>query len=137
MFEQRFTTSIGRWSPIKQLTVCIVPVSLLLGIPIVVSLLRDGKNSDGTPRHLIAGTDEKRFFIWIEATWLGFWACKGLIYVCTAFGKAIDSRNRTEKPHYDGLLVRLTVPLALLSWSVLSQLIFAAVSESMKQIYNS
>ncbi|KAF3039436.1 hypothetical protein E8E11_005176 [Didymella keratinophila] len=126
MFEQRFNTSIGRWSPLKQLIVCIVPVSLLLAIPIVVALLRDGKNSDGTPRHLVAGTDEKRFFIWIEATWLGFWACKGVVSVCTAVGKAIDSRKRTDKPRYDGLLERLAVPFALLAWSVLSQLIFAA-----------
>ena len=128
MFEQRFNTSIGRWSPLKQLIVCIVPVSLLLAIPIVVALLRDGKNSDGTPRHLVAGTDEKRFFIWIEATWLGFWACKGVIFVCTAFGKAIDSGNRTDKPRYGGLLERLAVPLALSAWSVLSQLIFTVVS---------
>jgi hypothetical protein len=127
VFEQRLRTTIGTWSPVKKLAVCIVPVALLLAIPIVVALLRDGKTSDGTPRHTVAGVDEKRFFIWIEASWLGFWACKGVVDVFATLRQAFISPKEPQRSRPRSLLDRLAFPIALGVWSISIQLIFAVV----------
>lgn len=100
----------------------IVPIAIVLAIPILVSFLRDGSTT-------IAGTDEKRFWITIEAIWLIFWLCKLAAFVLPKAANKIHRNTSVWATTCNQLLQRLGTPISLVLWLILCQFVFAWVSK--------
>jgi hypothetical protein len=118
----------SRWSSVKRCVVCVVLVTLVLAVPVAAAFLRGGREADGTPNRTIAGTDERRFWVWISAVWLGFWICRSGVYLLLKVTQPLSKDREVEGAQPSSLLERLQNPLAFCCWTILNQLVFSVVS---------
>lgn len=65
-------------SPVTRYTFYIAPIAIVLSIPIFVAFVQGQIDRENNMHHTIAGTDDRRFWITIEAGWISLWICKAI-----------------------------------------------------------
>jgi hypothetical protein len=106
-------TNIMNFSIITRYMIYVAPIALLLAIPIILS-------QTGTITGSIGGTNQKKFWIWIEIIWLSFWVMKIVEFLIGVVSPGVKK--------YALLLRAVERPLSFVFWMVVNQATFPAVS---------
>jgi hypothetical protein len=118
---RRIYNKILNFSIVTRYMICVTPFALLLAIPIVLS-------QTGMITGSVSGTNQKKFWIWIEIVWLSFWVMKIVAhFLPNVFEFLIGVVSPGVKKY--GLLLRaVQKPLCFFFWMVVNQATFPAVS---------
>jgi hypothetical protein len=117
----RIYNRVLNFSIITRYMIYVAPFALLLAIPIVLS-------QTGTITGSVSGTNQKKFWIWIEIVWLSFWVMKIVAYYLpNVFEFLIGVVNPGVKK-YALLLRAVEKPLSFFFWMLVNQATFPAVS---------
>lgn len=113
----RIYTKILNFSIITRYMIYVAPIALLLAIPIILS---QTKVITGT----IGGTDQRRFWIWIEIIWLSFWAVKIVAHFLPRVFEFLIGVVSPGVKKYAMLLRAVEKPLSFFLWMVVNQATF-------------
>ena len=112
---------IRHLSPVTRYFLYMVPVALLLGIPIGVAFMRDESGHRTSPKHTLAGIEEKTFWVLVEAVWIGLWICTAVAHMLPKLVRKCTETRCTGERWHARLLDRLRSLIALILWNLLAQ----------------
>ncbi|XP_014557051.1 hypothetical protein COCVIDRAFT_26296 [Bipolaris victoriae FI3] len=116
----RLYTKILNWSIVTRYMVYVAPVALLLAIPIILS-------QTGTITGSISGTNQKKFWIWIEIIWLSFWVMKIVAHFIPNIFEFLVGVVSPGVKKYVKLLRAVEKSLSFVLWMVVNQATFPAL----------
>jgi hypothetical protein len=117
----RVYDKILNYSIVTRYMIYVAPFALLLAIPIVVS-------QTGTITGSVHGTNQKKFWIWIEIVWLSFWVMKILAHFLPNIFEFLIGVVSPGVKKYALLLKAVEKPLSFFFWMTVNQATFPAVS---------
>jgi hypothetical protein len=117
----RIYTKIMNYSIVTRYMIYVAPVALLLAIPIILS-------QTGTITGSIGGTNQKKFWIWIEIIWLSFWIMKIVAHFIPNIFEFLIGVVSPGVKKYAQLLRAVERPLSFVFWMVVNQATFPTVS---------
>jgi hypothetical protein len=117
----RIYNKILNWSIVTRYMIYVAPVALLLAIPIILS-------QTGTITGSIGGTNQKKFWIWIEIIWLSFWVMKIVAHFIPNIFEFLVGVVSPGVKKYVKLLRAVEKSLSFVLWMVVNQATFPAVS---------
>ncbi|KZM26985.1 uncharacterized protein EKO05_0004959 [Ascochyta rabiei] len=113
----RIYTKILNYSIVTRYMIYVAPVALLLAIPIILS-------QTGTITGSIGGTDQRRFWIWIEIIWLSFWVMKIVAHFLPKVFEFLIGVVSPGVKKYALLLRAVEKPLSFVLWMIVNQATF-------------
>ncbi|KAJ4382338.1 hypothetical protein N0V86_002672 [Didymella sp. IMI 355093] len=113
----RLYTKILNFSIVTRYMIYVAPVALCLAIPIILSQTRTIKGD-------IGGTDQRRFWIWIEIIWLSFWAMKIVAHFLPNVFEFLIGVVSPGVKKYALLLRAVEKPLSFVFWMIVNQATF-------------
>ncbi|KAF9696921.1 hypothetical protein EKO04_004768 [Ascochyta lentis] len=113
----RLYTKILNYSIVTRYMIYVAPVALLLAIPIILSQTRTITGS-------IGGTDQRRFWIWIEIIWLSFWVMKIVAHFLPNIFEFLIGVVSPGVKKYALLLRAVEKPLSFVLWMIVNQATF-------------
>ncbi|KAF1947711.1 hypothetical protein EJ02DRAFT_461271 [Clathrospora elynae] len=113
----RIYTKILDYSIITRYMIYVAPVALLLAIPIILS-------QTGTITGSIGGTNQKKFWIWIEIIWLSFWVMKIVAHFIPNIFEFLIGVVSPGVKKYALLLRAVEKPLSFVFWMIVNQATF-------------
>ncbi|KAJ4338597.1 hypothetical protein N0V95_008021 [Ascochyta clinopodiicola] len=113
----RIYTKILNYSIITRYMIYVAPIALLLAIPIILSQTRTITGS-------IGGTDQRRFWIWIEIIWLSFWVMKIVAHFLPNVFEFLIGVVSPGVKKYALLLRAVEKPLSFVLWMIVNQATF-------------
>ncbi|KAF1842105.1 uncharacterized protein K460DRAFT_358762 [Cucurbitaria berberidis CBS 394.84] len=116
----RVYTKILNYSIITRYMIYVAPVALLLAIPIILS-------QTGTITGSISGTEQKKFWIWIEIIWLSFWVMKIVAHFLPNVFEFLIGVVSPGVKKYALLLRAIEKPLSFVLWMIVNQATFPAL----------
>lgn len=116
----RIYTKILNYSIITRYMIYVAPVALLLAIPIILS-------QTGTITGSIGGTNQKKFWIWIEIIWLSFWVMKIVAHFIPNLFEFLIGVVSPGVKKYALLLRAVEKPLSFVLWMIVNQATFPAL----------
>lgn len=116
----RIYTKILNFSIVTRYMIYVAPVALLLAIPIILS-------QTGVSTGTIGGTDNKRFWIWIEIIWLSFWVMKIVAHFLPSIFEFLIGVVSPGVKKYALLLRAVEKPLSFVLWMIVNQATFPAL----------
>jgi hypothetical protein len=117
----RIYNKILNYSIITRYMIYVASFALLLAIPIVLS-------QTGTITGSISGTNQKKFWIWIEIVWLSFWVMKIVAHFLPNVLEFLVGVVSPGFKKYALLLRAVEKPLSFFFWMVVNQANFPAAS---------
>ncbi|CAA9966581.1 MscS Small-conductance mechanosensitive channel [Pyrenophora teres f. maculata] len=116
----RIYNKILNWSIVTRYMIYVAPVALLLAIPIILS-------QTGTITGSISGTNQKKFWIWIEIIWLSFWTMKIVAHFIPRIFEFLIGVVSPGVKKYALLLQAVEKPLSFVLWMIVNQATFPAL----------
>jgi hypothetical protein len=116
----RIYDKILNFSIVTRYMIYVAPFALLLAIPIVLS-------QTGTITGSVSGTNQKKFWIWIEIVWLSFWVMKIVAHFLPNVFEFLIGVVSPGVKKYALLLRAVEKPLSFFFWMVVNQATFPAV----------
>ncbi|KNG49468.1 serine threonine protein kinase [Stemphylium lycopersici] len=116
----RIYTRILNWSIVTRYIIYVTPIALLLAIPIILS-------QTGTITGSIGGTNQKKFWIWIEIIWLSFWVMKVVAHFLPKVFEFLIGVVSPGVRKYAQLLRAVEKPLSFVLWMIVNQATFPAL----------
>ncbi|KAF2633767.1 serine/threonine protein kinase-like protein [Macroventuria anomochaeta] len=113
----RLYTKILNFSIVTRYMLYVAPVALLLAIPIILSQTKVITGS-------IGGTDQRRFWIWIEIIWLSFWVMKIVAHFLPNLFEFLIGVVSPGVKKYALLLRAVEKPLSFVLWMIVNQATF-------------
>ncbi|KAJ8110494.1 hypothetical protein OPT61_g6679 [Boeremia exigua] len=113
----RIYTKILNFSIVTRYMIYVAPVALLLAIPIILS-------QTGVIADRIAGTNQRRFWIWIEIIWLSFWVMKIVAHFLPNVFEFLIGVVSPGVKKYALLLRAVEKPLSFVFWMIVNQATF-------------
>jgi len=121
----RIYTKILNFSIVTRYMIYVAPIALLLSIPIFLS-------QTGTITGDIGGTQQKKFWIWIEIIWLSFWVMKIVAHFLPKIFEFLIGVVSPGVRKYALLLRAVEKPLSFVLWMVVNQATFPALVRPVK-----
>lgn len=116
----RIYTKILNYSIITRYMIYVAPIALLLAIPIILS-------QTGTITGNISGTNQKKFWIWIEIIWLSFWVMKIVAHFLPNVFEFLIGVVSPGVKKYALLLRAVEKPISFVFWMIVNQATFPAL----------
>jgi hypothetical protein len=116
----RIYNKVLNFSIVTRYMIYVAPFALLLAIPIVLS-------QTGTITGSVSGTNQKKFWIWIEIVWLSFWVMKIVAHFLPNVFEFLIGVVSPGVKKYALLLRAVEKPLSFFFWMVVNQATFPAV----------
>ncbi|KAF1828783.1 serine/threonine protein kinase-like protein [Decorospora gaudefroyi] len=116
----RIYTKILNYSIVTRYMIYVAPIALLLAIPIILS-------QTGTITGSIGGTNQKKFWIWIEIIWLSFWVMKIVAHFLPKIFEFLIGVVSPGVKKYAQLLGAVEKPLSFVFWMIVNQATFPAL----------
>jgi hypothetical protein len=116
----RIYTKILNFSIVTRYMIYVAPIALLLAIPIILS-------QTGTITGTIGGTNNKKFWIWIEIIWLSFWVMKIVAHFLPNIFEFLIGVVSPGVKKYALLLRAVEKPLSFVFWMIVNQATFPAL----------
>ncbi|KAL1607013.1 hypothetical protein SLS59_002715 [Nothophoma quercina] len=113
----RLYTKILNFSIVTRYMIYVAPIALLLAIPIILSQTK-------TITGEIGGTDQRRFWIWIEIIWLSFWVMKIVAHFLPNVFEFLIGVVSPGVKKYALLLRAVEKPLSFVFWMIVNQATF-------------
>ena len=117
----RMYDMILNYSIVTRYMIYVAPFALLLAIPIVLS-------QTGTITGSVHGTNQKKFWIWIEIVWLSVWVMKIVAHFLPNIFEFLIGVVSPGVKKYALLLRAVEKPLSFFFWMLVNQATFPAVS---------
>ncbi|EOA82563.1 uncharacterized protein SETTUDRAFT_96226 [Exserohilum turcica Et28A] len=116
----RIYTKILNYSIVTRYMIYVAPIALILAIPIILS-------QTGTITGSIGGTNQKKFWIWIEIIWLSFWVMKIVAHFIPNVFEFLVGVVSPGVKKYVQLLRAVEKSLSFVLWMVVNQATFPAL----------
>ncbi|KAG9206904.1 hypothetical protein G6514_000194 [Epicoccum nigrum] len=113
----RLYTKILDFSIVTRYMIYVAPVALLLAIPIILSQTHVISGD-------ISGTEQDRFWIWIEIIWLSFWVMKIVAHFLPKVFEFLIGVVSPGVKKYALLLRAVEKPLSFVLWMIVNQATF-------------
>lgn len=113
----RLYTKILDFSIVTRYMIYVAPVALLLAIPIILSQTHVISGD-------ISGTEQDRFWIWIEIIWLSFWVMKIVAHFLPKIFEFLIGVVSPGVKKYALLLRAVEKPLSFVLWMIVNQATF-------------
>ncbi|KAF3007378.1 hypothetical protein E8E13_000783 [Curvularia kusanoi] len=121
----RFYTKVLNFSIVTRYMIYVAPVALLLAIPIILSQTH-------VIHGAIGGTEQDRFWIWIEIIWLSFWAMKIVAHFLPNVFEFLIGVVSPGVKKYALLLRAVEKPLSFVLWMIVNQATFPGLIRPIK-----